>query len=660
MKVAFVVAFPHEWSRFEPLRRHFPDSVYLPVAVPSADHRSQTTALLARLGLPFVDVATADLEEFDVFMESWYWGIDGIYPERAKRVRMMYGYANKNNTTFSEWNAHYDMVLTFGPFASDRLAPFAPVATVGNPKFDDFAADLVTSPLYPERRKGRAGVLCLPTGTYPAHADYNFSSIWQYLPVLSELGKSRRVLLKPHPDVVTDDPQGWQRIRALQHVEVIDPEADTIPYLAASEAVLTDASGVIMEAIAFGVPVILGCARGITALQNRCFLSLDPAEDLNIFRELGTINADLGALAADIDAAQALDPAAHPLLDLFYDRRTLDAGAGARAAGAVADLVAGRITPTHTQRHLQDLVRTRSRRHRVVTAVHLAADLGNPAIFRVVAETLTADVVPGLIDRHFLGSRRFLAWSSFLASEGSMLALARRGVSDLLQAAARRIGRNEQPPAGSSMPGAVSSERWQHAQKNEQEWWQEWFGEHGGNDDEWLAFIMRSFGITAEDQFAGQVLVDVGGGPIGILSKLSARRRVVIDPQSTPSVDPTLERLIAPGEEIPLEDGTADVVFMYNVLQHVRDPRQVLDECVRIAKPGGRIYLNDQLYVPTDPAHPHTLTESLFQSWFVAHPLSVERWEVSHDQSHAGKSRRGEAILNALLHVQQRQSGAPA
>lgn len=45
----------------------------------------------------------------------------------------------------------------------------------------------------------------------------------------------------------------------------------------------------------------------------------------------------------------------------------------------------------------------------------------------------------------------------------------------------------------------------------------------------------------------------------------------------------------AVGEAIPFADGAFDVVFSHEVLEHVTDDRQTVEEMVRVVRPGGRV-----------------------------------------------------------------------
>ena len=50
--------------------------------------------------------------------------------------------------------------------------------------------------------------------------------------------------------------------------------------------------------------------------------------------------------------------------------------------------------------------------------------------------------------------------------------------------------------------------------------------------------------------------------------------------------------VLADGYWLPVRDSCADVVFSSNVLEHVRDPIGLIEEMIRVTRPGGVIYLS--------------------------------------------------------------------
>ncbi len=59
----------------------------------------------------------------------------------------------------------------------------------------------------------------------------------------------------------------------------------------------------------------------------------------------------------------------------------------------------------------------------------------------------------------------------------------------------------------------------------------------------------------------------------------------------------------APGERLPFEDNTFDVVYSANVLEHTTDPVQVLREAARVLKPGGIIHMEIPNYLSYFEGH---------------------------------------------------------
>ena len=50
--------------------------------------------------------------------------------------------------------------------------------------------------------------------------------------------------------------------------------------------------------------------------------------------------------------------------------------------------------------------------------------------------------------------------------------------------------------------------------------------------------------------------------------------------------------MLADGYWLPVRDGGADVTFSSNVLEHVRDPMGLIEEMIRVTRPGGLVYLS--------------------------------------------------------------------
>jgi len=127
---------------------------------------------------------------------------------------------------------------------------------------------------------------------------------------------------------------------------------------------------------------------------------------------------------------------------------------------------------------------------------------------------------------------------------------------------------------------------------------------------------LRTF-LEISNSFPESVVVDVGCGPVGIITVLEAKEKIGIDPlideyKKRFDMEPDVRYINAKGEEIPLQDGYADVVFCVNTLNHVQNPDKVLSEIARILKPKGRLYfdVHDNLL---SIGHPHLFTmESMY------------------------------------------------
>ena len=114
------------------------------------------------------------------------------------------------------------------------------------------------------------------------------------------------------------------------------------------------------------------------------------------------------------------------------------------------------------------------------------------------------------------------------------------------------------------------------------------------------------YGLLARDSVAlvarharlpGSQVVDVGGGAgyFADAFREQGAQCVLIEPDTAELYTrgaPGRASVIGDGYWLPLADASVDVCFSCNVLEHVRDPAGLIDEMIRVTRPGGLVYLS--------------------------------------------------------------------
>ncbi len=171
----------------------------------------------------------------------------------------------------------------------------------------------------------------------------------------------------------------------------------------------------------------------------------------------------------------------------------------------------------------------------------------------------------------------------------------------------------------------VSTERWQKAQKWESEW-------HGdcrntyGEEEKQLTYA-RKMGLQFfhngkspyNIDLGGKHVLDIGGGPCSLLLKCLNGNGAVADPvlKTVPTwvKDRYFQSGIVSyplkGEEIKTEY-EYDEVWIYNVLQHVQDPKRIIKTARKISK---LVRVFEWLGIADEVGHPHSLTQEDLNTW---------------------------------------------
>jgi SAM-dependent methyltransferase len=96
---------------------------------------------------------------------------------------------------------------------------------------------------------------------------------------------------------------------------------------------------------------------------------------------------------------------------------------------------------------------------------------------------------------------------------------------------------------------------------------------------------------------AGRRVVDVGGGAgyfAGVFRERGADC-LLVEPDADELYShgtPGRASVIGDGYWLPLAEASVDVCFSCNVLEHVKDPAGLIDEMIRVTRPGGLVYLS--------------------------------------------------------------------
>ncbi len=105
--------------------------------------------------------------------------------------------------------------------------------------------------------------------------------------------------------------------------------------------------------------------------------------------------------------------------------------------------------------------------------------------------------------------------------------------------------------------------------------------------------------ISAADR-----ILEVGSGAHGLVFGIAAGYGIGLDPLAVeyktlfPKIQRTAPTVAAIGEALPFADNSFDIVMSDNVIDHASRPFDVVDEIIRVLKPGGLLYFTVNVHHP--------------------------------------------------------------
>jgi hypothetical protein len=285
--------------------------------------------------------------QFDVLVcQTPFTGIENL---RESRLAMLqYGYA-KEAHNFGAWRSFADVCMTYGPYASRKIEPFAPCVATGNPRYEDWknesfhlaALRMYSAQLDPSKKT----ILYAPTWG-------GLSSFEHYSDAVGALSNDYNIVLKIHHNTQRLAKNSLDPVRRKFGV-IHSAEDDIVELLSIADVLITDCSGAIFDAIYCNKPVIL---LDLPAAEIAAG-SISDSHSLEQARrgELGTRVGCPGALRETLRRVLEMETSGPPQPSGLRDELFIDAtGATRRASKVIVDLAAGCFSPSQTQQYIRN------------------------------------------------------------------------------------------------------------------------------------------------------------------------------------------------------------------------------------------------------------------------------------------------------------------
>lgn len=165
-------------------------------------------------------------------------------------------------------------------------------------------------------------------------------------------------------------------------------------------------------------------------------------------------------------------------------------------------------------------------------------------------------------------------------------------------------------------------EEWKKAQAFEKNWWLTtpgWHHEEIRKGDIVGRMMLVDKGVPQK------TVIDIGCGPFSLVQRVPVKDSVCLDPifydhLEAGYINRGIKRLYKCGEDLTPADGTFDEAWIYNCLQHVKDPQKIIENAMNVASV---VRIFEWTYIPPYEGHLYELTPEMLST-----PFKVKNWNV--------------------------------
>ncbi|WP_374717696.1 CDP-glycerol glycerophosphotransferase family protein [Neobacillus sp.] len=259
MKVAFACSTIFHFEHMKQVFEQFNDSIVIVFnSLYDFDKNKALELYLKDKNIEFYHISDIIKEHktVDVLFSVFWQPAFLVLGSNTFHMRIMYGYA-KDYWNYADWNMNYDLIFTYGPYATERLNLLAPCVEVGNPRvpfplvknFNELR-DVQGEKIESIGQGNRKVILYCPTWG-------ELSSIKYFDRQLPGLLVEYDVIVKLHHLSSYTNYSNLVRFFNNRRIAIFDERTNLFDLLLISDLVISDYSGAIFDAMLLEKKILL-------------------------------------------------------------------------------------------------------------------------------------------------------------------------------------------------------------------------------------------------------------------------------------------------------------------------------------------------------------------------------------------------------------------